>query len=66
MHYRIVWAAKAINCTALLAAVIFKWTNLSCFTKTRFAEASGYILYLNAGMYYLSVAANRANSVLHF
>ena len=24
-HYEIVWAAKAINCTALLAAVIFKW-----------------------------------------
>ena len=26
MHYGIVRAAKAINCTALLAAVIFKWT----------------------------------------
>ena len=30
-HYEIVRAAKAINCTALLAAVIFKWTKSVMF-----------------------------------
>jgi hypothetical protein len=40
-HYEIVWAAKAINCTALLAAVIFKWTKSVMFYENKVCRSVG-------------------------
>jgi len=41
MHYGIVWAAKAINCTALLAAVIFKWAKSVMFYENKVCRSVG-------------------------
>ena len=57
MHYGIVWAAKAINCTALLAAVIFKWAKSVMFYENKVYRSVGFIKLqnLNAGRIFLKI-----------